>query len=964
MPADLQVLIRHIRRVAGRTELAKLTDRELLARYAQDRDDASFSVLVARHAALVAGVCRRVLRNEQDVEDVFQATFVVLSRKAGAVQARESSAGWLHRVAFHLALEARKEARRRQRSERDRQLLQPARGSGSGHRQSCELQEVLDEELARLPESCRTSLILCYLEGRTRDQAARLSGWSVRTLDRRLERGRELLRERLARRNLELSVIVLAAALAEPAPPNCARMTLATVEFVRLRATSKASEAISALRLLQSTLSGVSGKATRIAFGTVLAIALTGAGVGLWGSSNGDWRHLPIETSAAENPKPQAAKSAAPKPGFDLDGNALPPGAVARLGSLRFRVGFPETIAYSPDGKILFAGSQAGIRMFDASTGHLLRTLGQELKTTCWTTAVSPDGKLAAIGGMRRNPGEVVYETASGNRICTLQSPTPRSTRFGGFSPDGSVVATTVHSSRVDLYNARTGELLHKLEWERDPNFHSTRVIYGDVAFMPDGKTLLISTRSSGIIRAFDVQNGAELRHFTATPNGMAGMKLSPDGTRLAVIESTTEQFDNHPNFEIAGAKVRIFDPITSRQVSEFQTQKPSPLALAFARDGKTLYAGKDGRGIGIWETETGKRAGSLPTAAELTNVVAVAPDGKTFAIGDFACVHICDAKTGEELQPHADHTRSIRSLALHPLGSTVATGGDDGRLFLWDGTTGQMLREVTRTTGSVSSLAFSPDGHHLYGAVRQSPKPESYSIRCWNSSTGKEVWSVDDRAVQSKILTISPNGKVLATLGNSAGVLVEAETGKPIRALEGGQDIFPNSWWSTGNLAFTPDGNHLLTMSSQGALYRWETATGEHHVQKCDIDESVNNVVAFSPDRTQVIVGGLGLDHLSLVDVASGKRIRDLKTISARQEDYLFSTAFSPDGRTVAWGGPIDCIVRLVDVETGLLRRELNAINITCALIAFSNDGKTLVTASDDGTALVWDLAKGAGAQ
>ena len=139
MPAELQVLIRHVRRVAGRRELLNRSDRDLLTEYAHQRDEEAFTALVSRHAALVAGVCRRVLRNQQDVEDVFQATFLVLSRKAPSVFRVESVASWLHSVAFRIALRTRKNASRRQQVERDRQAqTAPTYATSSSVQQSRE----------------------------------------------------------------------------------------------------------------------------------------------------------------------------------------------------------------------------------------------------------------------------------------------------------------------------------------------------------------------------------------------------------------------------------------------------------------------------------------------------------------------------------------------------------------------------------------------------------------------------------------------------------------------------------------------------------------------------------------------------------------------------------------------------------------------------------------------------------
>src|SRR5207245_3650142 len=151
------------------------------------------------------------LHHTQDAEDVFQATFLVLARKAGSVRWRPSVGNWLYEVAYRLASEAKgKAARRRVHEQRAAKVIKPEPASEAVWGELC---AVLDEELRRLPMRFRTPLLLCYLQGRTRDQAARELGWSLRTLDRRLERGREQLRIRLTRRGVTLSAALLATGL-------------------------------------------------------------------------------------------------------------------------------------------------------------------------------------------------------------------------------------------------------------------------------------------------------------------------------------------------------------------------------------------------------------------------------------------------------------------------------------------------------------------------------------------------------------------------------------------------------------------------------------------------------------------------------------------------------------------------------------------------------------------------------
>src|SRR5438552_1696196 len=204
------VLLRQIRKLAARGQ-NPTSDRELLRRFTAQRDESAFAALVERHGGMVLGVCRRILHNGHDAEDASQAAFLVLARKATTPQWQESVAGWLYGVAYRVALKARDAAARRHAHEG---RVGPRRAPDPlADITLRELQGMLDEELNCLPEKYRSPVVLCCLEGAARDEAAQQLGWSVQTVKGRLERGRELLRSRLGRRGLSLSVALGCAAL-------------------------------------------------------------------------------------------------------------------------------------------------------------------------------------------------------------------------------------------------------------------------------------------------------------------------------------------------------------------------------------------------------------------------------------------------------------------------------------------------------------------------------------------------------------------------------------------------------------------------------------------------------------------------------------------------------------------------------------------------------------------------------
>ncbi|MGE3807581.1 MAG: RNA polymerase sigma factor [Gemmataceae bacterium] len=196
----------HIFRVRAALAGSQASDRELMERYVSARDEQAFADLVARHGDMVLRVCRRVLMREYDAHDAFQATFVVLARKAHSESWRATLAGWLHGVAYRVAHKARVERARRQRRE---QRAATARPLVTPPAELSELEQVIDEEVERLPEKYRLPLVLCCLQDQTLDEAAQQLGWSITTVKGRLQRGREQLRARLQRRGITLSLACL-----------------------------------------------------------------------------------------------------------------------------------------------------------------------------------------------------------------------------------------------------------------------------------------------------------------------------------------------------------------------------------------------------------------------------------------------------------------------------------------------------------------------------------------------------------------------------------------------------------------------------------------------------------------------------------------------------------------------------------------------------------------------------------
>ncbi len=354
--------LRHLCRAVFRDDSGDVTDGQLLERFLHARDEAAFEELVRRHGPMVLGVCRRVLQNADDAEDAFQATFLVLARKASSILMRETVGSWLYGVAFRTSQKARSLAARRRVKE-----CQMSRPEALEEDVWREIRPLLDRELNRLPEKYRAPVVLCDIEGQTRKQAARRLGCPEGTLSARLSRARVLLAKQLARHGLALSGGAVAVALSHnaataglPAPLVSSTVQAATLVV----AGNAAAGAISApvVALTEGVLQAMFRTKLKIAVGTALAIGMLAVGVGVY-------------QSHAEQPGGAPEKGAkdffasAPVPKDEAKTEGVKGGESINLpkGSAPIQV----LVSLDKDGKLVVKQAVSTIRAFVAPGGPL-----------------------------------------------------------------------------------------------------------------------------------------------------------------------------------------------------------------------------------------------------------------------------------------------------------------------------------------------------------------------------------------------------------------------------------------------------------------------------------------------------------------------------------------------------------------------------------------------------------------
>lgn len=310
-------IARYVQEVVGSHEAEALSDGQLLERFVARREEAIFHVLLRRHGPMVQGVCRRWLHDPHQADDAFQATFLVLVRRAEAIGRREAVGAWLYRVAFRIA------ARSKMKSDRQRQREGPiadVAGPPTADAASSELRLVLDEELNRLPRKYRDPLVLRYLEEKPNEEVAAQLSWPLGTVKTRLGKARELLRERLAKRGLALTAVALEAALGETTSAAVhAVLAEATAQAALLAVAGQTAGTAGAILLTEGVLHEMlQTKFIKGVFGAVLTLGLLAVGTGWL------WTEAQAEKPAAEAPKPKAPQPAPAQPALPDELKWLP----------------------------------------------------------------------------------------------------------------------------------------------------------------------------------------------------------------------------------------------------------------------------------------------------------------------------------------------------------------------------------------------------------------------------------------------------------------------------------------------------------------------------------------------------------------------------------------------------------------------------------------------------------------
>jgi RNA polymerase sigma factor (sigma-70 family) len=1007
--------LHHIRHLIGIDPAAGLTDGQLLERFLANRDETAVEVLVRRYGPLVFGVCRRVLHNSQAAEDAFQATFLILMRKAPTLLYHEPLGGWLYRVAFRLSLRARaNEARRRQcetRAARSRPDSQRPPTAPS------ELAVALEEELQKLPEKHRDALVLCYLEGKTNEQAAAILGCPRGSMAARLAQARQRLRACLVRRGYAVPSAGVATVLANTAAdaavplPLLANTVRAAVWFAGEQACAGGFVSAQAVALAKGAFRAMVVHKLKIA-AVMLATAMlgTGATMLLKAAPQAD-----PSAHAAEPPPPEARLGHTEAPE-----ERLPKGSLARMGTTQLRHGDAVFFAaYTPDGKALLTSDRdKTVRLWDLATGKEIRRFDwgqvqpdsktdptadetlEKYEQQVWDdralssqAALSADGKLVAAS---RGGVVCLWETASGKRLRVLQTGQKRLIQLA-FAADGKSLLTLGPGRATAVWEVATGTCLRRNQGKpaAGPRVDSFLAIKDQSALVSPGLKFLAFERpdEAGLrwIQIRDLATGKDLPPIYATFAGTTAMTFSGDDKTLAWDYGWGESIV--VSDVATGKELRRLGGDDRCRAGNAAGRVDRALAIAFSADGKSLAVSRYSHTIELLDLVSGQqnRPVGKATLAQLEQrftdevgalvhpALAFSADGKKLvcSLGG-ATLRQFQVDTGKEIPgPGAGHRAPISTLALPVDGHSLCTWSRGGPARCWDWATGKQ-------TGLLEVPADAT--HAVFAGAQFGFAEGNYFTLC--GTGGKKTWQIaaGEDWPPLAALALSPDGALLATrsFDNPAVQLWDTTTAKERHTLGPASDGTTFSGDATSeaagvvssDLVFSPDGRCLAAAGPRMQLCLWNTTTGTLLWERTPQAGQAIERFAFSAngcflasvhaDRTVTLYETRTGEQRTRLGEADPKnrRVHLTQTYNgkARLEqtrwDAPVCLAFSADGRYLAVAQHTPEI-HLWDVLAGREVEKLHAHEGGAVSLLFAPDSKHLFSGGTDTTVLTWDLTR-----
>ncbi len=649
----------------------------------------------------------------------------------------------------------------------------------------------------------------------------------------------------------------------------------------------------------------------------------------------------------------------------DADGDPLPPGVVARLGSARLAQTGVVQLAFSPNDEVVAALDFDGhLSLWEVRSGKELWSIRTPGNYRCSPFAFSADGKLIAFA--RADNTIRVCETSTGKERQKLDGLADSVTQLA-FDPRGRYLAAACDNGAQGAKRAQAGSVqLLDLDKNKASVLAADLQKISFLAYSADGKTLTALPEPywrGNVCYQWDPDTGKELlrRDFEIEPS-YRGPALSPDGTLYAAPSDD-------------GKVIRLLDPTTGKEVAQVEGKPDWPREVAFSADGKALAGAGWHGNVQVWDTAKGKLQHEFKGLTTTISHIALSHDGKLVALTgrEDGAIHLFDVAKGKALHSFAGHRGGPLIVAFSPDGKTVCTTNREWNhdvrewcawsLRQWDPQTGKELRVTTdKETAAIHHTAFSADGRLLATVSFEG------TLRLWDTDSGKELraWSVPtDGTPRVGNMPAIVRDLIRDVVFSADGKSLMASTGPKVYQWDAATSNDQQTLSATGDsnslyVFAGPDNRSVLAIEyapRRGPPLRLrllDPTTGRVVGEVGRISHP--GVCVFSPDgRTLAVTDNHPpLDKtfgFALCEVVSGRergRFMDM--------GYVYSLAFSPDGKLLAAGG--EDVIRLIHLASGREVGRLEAYRGKVESLAFSPDGKWLAAAGSANTALVCDVA------
>ncbi len=944
-----------------------------------DGKEEAFSTLIKKYQKRVHALAWRKLGDYHLAEDITQDTFIQVYQNLSTLKNHNQFDGWLYVIVNRLCINWINKRRVTMQSIEDTPVedleesyyknyeLEQRKVETIKH-----YSDLVKELLEKLPESERTVMSLYYLGEMTAKEISKFLGVSVNTIKSRLRRARNRLKQeeamiREAMTHFQISPTISENVLQEvsrlqPTPPSGSKPFIPWVFGTATAAL---------ILLLLGTGSQYFTRFQRpysLDAQSEMSVEIVDSAIIQDIEKKLDLRNQKGELSdtiGKENNPGEKINQASEDNGGKSDNNIfetivhespqvhLPEGAKLRLGkgkirqvayssdgtkvAVATRIGLwlydvknsnktsfllphkcsIESIAFSPNGKILATGSNDNlVRLWDVSTGKQVKTLIGHRREISSVVFSSNGNKLVSA-----SPGEIsIWDVATGTHIQTIE-------RFTGHTSDISFIDNSLILAELPI--DEKGKIVKLTELITGKPLWSSKKFqkhFKKVTISPDGKSIA-GANIQEMVYLWDINTGEQTKTFRGHTAVVDSLAFSPDGSTLA-----TGSWDD---------TIGIWDVKSGRHIKTLSGHNSSVYHLSFGPDDRTLVSGSTDGTVRIWDVDTGTHKTIGTGHIQSVYNIWFSPDGKTLVSESFGETLLWDVKTGEHKRTLKGHSKRIICFSFNPDGKSYATGSEDKTIRIWDAISGNTKRILRGHTGSIYRISYSPDGKTI--ATGSADK----TVRLWDTMTGSLRHTLTGHTdFLNRGLAFSPNGKILASISQNEVIrLWDTVTGIHLKSLIGHKT-------NITHISFSPDGKILASAGEKDErnVRLWDVSSGKSkEINMGDIFKTYK--VMFSPDG-KTLVSSTVTHEIQLWDTDTMK----LKKTLTGHSDSVSDISFSPNGKYLS-SASSDKTVRLWDVNSGELMKIFKGHTSFGMHVLFSPDGQTLASASWDGTVLLWDI-------